>query len=176
MLYALTSKRRPEITYYISLFVCHLGILAILQCDNGSEFKEALLLFLKKHNIRLVNRRPRIPRTQELVEQANSLVKDKITKWQAVKGLGNWASALTEIRDAINNQTHESLPAGGTPIQLIFFKSQTRARLGLYMQRRRKNVFYAKYLPTILTISPNKHNLAKAKHERQTWIIRLRRL
>ncbi len=68
MLYALTNKRASEITYYISLFVCHLGIPGILQCDNGRKFKGALLLFLKKHNIRLVNGRSRTPRTQRLVE------------------------------------------------------------------------------------------------------------
>ena len=58
MLYALTNKRTSEITYYISLFVRNLGIPGILQFDNGREFQEALLLFLKKHNIRLANRRP----------------------------------------------------------------------------------------------------------------------
>ena len=86
MLYALTSKRASEITYYISLFVRHLGIPGVSQYDNGREFKGALLLLLKKHNIRLVNGRPRTPRTQGLVEQANAMVKDKITKWQAVNG------------------------------------------------------------------------------------------
>ena len=76
MLYALKSKRSSEITYYISLFVRHLGIPGILQCDNGREFKGALLLFLKKHNIKLINGRPRTPQTQGLVEQANAVVKN----------------------------------------------------------------------------------------------------
>ncbi len=49
-------------------------------------------------------------------------MKNKITKWQAVNGSGNWASVLTEICNAINNKTHESLPADVTPIQLIFFQ------------------------------------------------------
>ncbi len=48
MLYALTSKRASEITHYISLFVRHLEIPEILQCDNRREFKGAILLFLKK--------------------------------------------------------------------------------------------------------------------------------
>ncbi len=80
MLYALTSKRASEITYYISLLVCHLRILGILKCDNRREFKRALLLFLIKFNIRLVNRRPQTPQTQELVEEANALLKDNIIK------------------------------------------------------------------------------------------------
>ena len=95
ILYALTSKRASEINDYISLFDRHLRISDILQCDNEREFKSALLLFLKKHNIRLVNRRPQTPRTQGWVEQANAAEKNKITKWQAVNGSGNWASALT---------------------------------------------------------------------------------
>lgn len=141
MLYALTSKRASEITYYISLFVCHLGIPGILQCDNGREFKGALLLFLKKHNIMLISGRPQTPRTQRLVEQANSVVKDKITKWQAFNGSGNWVNALTEICDAINNQTHESLPAGVTPMQLMFFqKPNSRKNRIVYATEEEKRV------------------------------------
>ncbi len=137
----MTSKRASEITYYISLFVRHLEIPGILQCDNGRKFKGTLLLFLKKRNIRLINRRPRTPQMQGLVEQANTVVKDKITKWQAVNGSGNWASALTEIFDAINNQTHESLPAGVTPMQLMFFrKSNSRKTRIVYGSEEDKRV------------------------------------
>ena len=119
MLYALKSKKASEIAYYIGLFVRHLGVPEIFQCDNGREFKGALLVFLKKHNIKLINGRPRTPRTQGLVEQANAVVKDKLRKWQAANGTGAWADALSE---AINNQTHESLPTGVTPSQLMFLR------------------------------------------------------
>ena len=103
MLYALTSKKASEITFYINLFVQHLAIPGILQCDNGREFKGALLVFLKKHNIKLINDRPQTLQTQRLVEQANAVVKNKIAKWQAINGTGNWTDSLTEICDAINN-------------------------------------------------------------------------
>lgn len=83
MLYALTYKKTSEITHYISLFVRHLEISGILQYNNGKKFKRALLLFLKKYNIKMVNRRPQTLQTQRLVKQANALVKNKITKWQA---------------------------------------------------------------------------------------------
>lgn len=56
----------------------HLDIPEILQYDNGREFESALLVFFKKHNIKLINGRPRTPRTQGLVEQANAVVKDKL--------------------------------------------------------------------------------------------------
>ena len=45
ILYALASKRASEITYYISLFVRHLGIPGILQCDNRREFKKLCCCF-----------------------------------------------------------------------------------------------------------------------------------
>ena len=76
--YALKSKKTLEIAYYIRLFVRHLGMPEILQCDNGQEFKGTLLIFLKKHNIKLINGRPRSLYIQKLVEQANALVKDKL--------------------------------------------------------------------------------------------------
>ncbi len=63
MLYALTSKKASEITFCINLFVRHLGVPGILQCDNGKEFKCALLQSLKKYNIKLINGSRRTPRT-----------------------------------------------------------------------------------------------------------------
>lgn len=35
MLYTLESKKAVEIAYYIKLFVHHLSISKILECDNG---------------------------------------------------------------------------------------------------------------------------------------------
>ncbi len=141
ILYALTSKKASGITYYISLFIRHLGIPGILQYDNGKEFKGALVLFLKKHDIRLVNWRPRTPQKQRLIEQANAVVTDKITKWQAVNGSDNLASAVTEICDAINNQTHECLPTGVTPMQLMFFqKPNSRKARIVYATEEEKRV------------------------------------
>ena len=56
MLYALTSKKASEIAYYISLYVPHFGDPEIFQYDNGREFRGALLIFLKKHGIKLINK------------------------------------------------------------------------------------------------------------------------
>ena len=49
-------------------------------------------------------------------------MKDKIAKWQAVNGTGDWTDSLTEICDTINNQTHKSLPVDVTPMQLMFLR------------------------------------------------------
>ena len=68
ILYALKSKKASEIAYYIRLFVRHLGMPEILQCDNSREFKGTFLVFLKKHNIKLINGHPHTPCIQKLVE------------------------------------------------------------------------------------------------------------
>lgn len=73
--------------------------------------RELCCFFLKKHNIKFINGRPRTSQTQGLDEQTNTVVKNKIAKWQAVNGNENWADFFTEIYDIINNQTHESFPA-----------------------------------------------------------------
>lgn len=54
MLYALTSKKTSEITFYINSFVQHLGVPSIPQRDNRKEIKDALLPFLKEYNIKLI--------------------------------------------------------------------------------------------------------------------------
>ncbi len=87
MLYALTSKKASEIIFYINFIVWHLSVPSILQCDNGKKFKGPLLLFFKKHNIKLSNSCPRTSWKQRLVEQANTVMKDKIAKWQAVNSI-----------------------------------------------------------------------------------------
>ena len=97
MLYALIGKKASDIAYYISLYVPHFGAPGIFQCDNGREFKGALLIFLKKHGIKLITGWPRTPRTQGLVQNTNAVVKNQITRWKAEHGTGTWAESLTEI-------------------------------------------------------------------------------
>ena len=111
MFYAFTSEKTSEIAYYISFYVCHFGAPGIFQRNNGREFKGALLIFLNKHEIKLMNDRPQTPRIQGLREPTNAVVKNKITRWQSQHGTTSWVESLTEICEAINSQTHESLPA-----------------------------------------------------------------
>lgn len=78
MLYAFTSKITSEIEYYISLYVCYFGAPEILQYDNSQEFKDALLISLKKHSIKLISDQPRTLQIQGLDEQANAVVKIRL--------------------------------------------------------------------------------------------------
>jgi hypothetical protein len=119
-LYALTNKTASEVARNFEMYIRHYGTPEIFQCDNGKEFKGALLIILKRTGIKLINGRPRHPQTQGLVEQANGIVKTKLTKWQAERGTSQWASALTEICMAMNLQVHTSLPAKTTPFKVFF--------------------------------------------------------
>jgi len=58
---------------WMSLF----GPPRILQCDNGKEFKGALLILVKEYGIQIVHGHPRHPQSQSLVEQANGVLKLK---------------------------------------------------------------------------------------------------
>ncbi|CAG8548698.1 16365_t:CDS:1, partial [Dentiscutata heterogama] len=56
----------------------------ILQLDNGKEFiaqtiKELIVLW---PSVKIINRRPRHPQSQGLVEWANGILKQKLGKWK----------------------------------------------------------------------------------------------
>ena len=64
-----------EVADRMAIWIMYFGIPQILQCNNGKEFKSALLILLKRYRIKIINGRPRTPRTQRLVEQTNLTVK-----------------------------------------------------------------------------------------------------
>ena len=80
-LFAQTSKDAAECATSLGIFIKFMGYPEICQSDNGREFKGILLILLKRHGIKIKYGRPRTPRTQGLVEQGNSVVKDKLCKW-----------------------------------------------------------------------------------------------
>jgi hypothetical protein len=135
MLYAMKSKRASEVADNLELYIRHIGVPEILQFDNGREFKGACLILAKRSFIQVINGRPRTPRTQGLVEQANKVVKEKITKWLAENGTSAWTKSLTAVCNAINYQTHESLPQGVTPARLRYMRIPNTVKyINLYME------------------------------------------
>lgn len=54
MLYILTSKKISIITYYISFHFCYFRIPGVFHCDNNQEFKNGILIFLEKHDLKLI--------------------------------------------------------------------------------------------------------------------------
>jgi transposase InsO family protein len=90
----------------------------IVQCDNGKEFKGALLILLRKYGIQVINGAPRSPQTQGLVEQANGVVEAKLRAWKMDHGSTEWADGLLEVTLAINTQKHSTI--GFAPAELLF--------------------------------------------------------
>jgi hypothetical protein len=118
MLFALHSKHAEPIAKCIAIFIEAFFPMEILQCDNGEEFKGALLILLRQYGIKIVHGAPRTPHVQGLVEQANGTIERKIGAWQADHGTSKWEPALTEIAWAMNRQYVESI--GCAPYELVF--------------------------------------------------------
>ena len=94
------------------------GLPHILQCDNGTELKDTVLLLLKKYGIKVLNGRPRHPQTQGLVEKHNSTLKQKLQAWiQDSGGCRHWAQALPEIVLSMNHQIHST--TGESPYRVV---------------------------------------------------------
>ena len=86
-LYPLQVKSSAEVAMRMSEWIGAFGLPTIVQADNGKEFKGILKLLLLSHRVKIINGRPRTPRTQGLIEQANGTVKEKILAWKLENGL-----------------------------------------------------------------------------------------
>src|SRR5436309_11159865 len=86
-LYPLEGKTSGEVAMRMSEWIRAFGVPTIVQADNGKEFKGVLKLFLLSHSVKITNGRPRTLRIQELIEQANGTVKEKILVWKLENGL-----------------------------------------------------------------------------------------
>lgn len=98
MLFPITNKEAPTVTRTIHTWISILDIFEILQSNNGSEFKGIYLELMRRYEIKIINNRPRTPRTQGLIEQTNKTVKNKILAWKRDHESTHWANAL-EIRN-----------------------------------------------------------------------------
>ena len=126
-LYACKSKSASEIADCVSNYMMFCGEPNIFQMNNGKEFKGAVLILLKRHGIRVINGRPRLPQTQGLVEQANGLAKTKLGIFLNELGTEKWVAALPAIAIQMNSQPHLSLPYGRTPFEVMTSRRMRRA-------------------------------------------------
>ena len=94
MLFAMKDKEAPIVARCMHHWIAVLGIFEILQSDNGSEFKGICLELMRRYGVKVINGRPRTPRTQSLVEQANGIVKNRISSWKREHGSMHWADSL----------------------------------------------------------------------------------
>jgi hypothetical protein len=127
-LYVLKSKEAKEVAAALADWICTFGIPEITQCDNGKEFKGLCLALIRKYGIKLINGKPRCPRTQGLVEQGNGTVKARLTKWKRSTGRYDWSASLPEIAMSINQTVQESIKR--MPYEVVFQRSINREKSG----------------------------------------------
>ena len=63
-LFALPSKEAIGVANVLSIHMVILGVPAILQADNGKEFKGAVLQLVKNHGVKVKSGRARTPHVQ----------------------------------------------------------------------------------------------------------------
>src|SRR4051794_40140337 len=108
-LYPLQSKALGEIVMRMSEWIGAFEVPTIVQADNRKELKGVLKLLLLLHRVKIKNGRPRTPRTQGLVEQANGTVKEKILAWKLENRLSEWAVGLPACALAINQTVQRAI-------------------------------------------------------------------
>ena len=123
-LYPLQSKASAEVAMRMSEWIGAFGVPTIVQADNGKEFKGVLKLLLLSHGVKIKNGRPRTPRMQGLVEQANRTVKEKILAWKLENGLSGWSVGLSACALAINRTMQRAIKT--TPYQVVFGREMRR--------------------------------------------------
>ncbi len=94
ILLVLRNKKAVTVATAVNQWICIYGAIDILQSDSGFEFKEVCLELVKSFGVRVINSRPRTPRTQGLVEQANGTVKTRINVWKRTHGFSQWSESL----------------------------------------------------------------------------------
>lgn len=73
---------------------------------------------MKNLKIKVILGTPRTPRTQGLVEQGNSVLKERLSKWKIETGRLDWSNGLAYVSLSINNTKHSSTKF--TPFELVF--------------------------------------------------------
>lgn len=114
----LKSKRAVEVADAIAVWIGYFEPPAILQCDNGKEFKGVLLILLQKYGVKVINGRPRTPSTQGLVEQANGTVKTRPRAAKEDTDTVDWVDKLSDIALKINRSVHGA--TGKAPYEVMF--------------------------------------------------------
>ncbi len=94
ILLALPNKKAVTVATAVNRWICIYSGMDILQSDNGSEFNKVCLELVKSFGLRVINCRPRTPRTQGLVEQANGTVKTRINVWERTYRSSHWSEPL----------------------------------------------------------------------------------
>ena len=114
------SKASEEVASVFLTWIIHLGVPGKVHCDNGTEFKGALELLLRKHGIKIIHGRAHHPQSQGMVEKGNDILKEKIAAWLSDHQSSSWVEAIPEALIAMNIQ--RSSVTKKSPYEIVFGK------------------------------------------------------
>jgi transposase InsO family protein len=117
---ALKAKTAEETAEKLRLWCNDNGHPPTLHCDNGTEFKGAMLEYCKEHNINVINGRPYHPESQGSIEVANKTFKARLRAVQSSYPTIGWKDLLPNIAWVINTTRPDSLPHGTIPYEVWF--------------------------------------------------------
>ncbi|CAF3436338.1 unnamed protein product [Rotaria socialis] len=119
-LYALPSKEAIHVANNLRNMFYTFGPPKILQSDNGKEFVAKIILDLKINwpDLIIINRRPRHPQSQGLVERSNAVVQQMLGKYLEKNKTLNWPDALGSVMLAMNNSMSQATKK--TAYEMVF--------------------------------------------------------
>ena len=112
------NKTAERVAAKLGEWIGHFQAPDILQCVNGKEFKGMVVTLMKRFQTKIVLGKPRTPRTQGLVEQANGVVETRLAKWKSQTGRSDWSNSLPDIAISINRTVHSATKH--TLFELVF--------------------------------------------------------
>ena len=89
-------------------------------CNNGTEFKGELLDLLNSCGIPVINGWAYHPQTQESVEKANDIFKQRLYTYQAESNTTEFVRFLPKIANVVNMTRPSCLPTRVMPFDVFF--------------------------------------------------------
>ncbi|CAF1013044.1 unnamed protein product [Brachionus calyciflorus] len=116
----LRAKTAVEVTNALFEVFSFLGIPAILQSDNGREFRNQIVVALKSMwpDLSLIHGRARHPQSQGSVERANADIKKMLATWMRDNKSTKWSVGLKFVQLKKNHSHHTGIKC--TPYKAVF--------------------------------------------------------
>ncbi len=121
--YIMPNKKASTVVQLLHMFSLHCSIPKIILCDNSTEFKRTVILFMARYGINIINGRLQTIRHQGLVKEANYIMKDKLSKTIEATGNLKGLEHLICVPLAMNTQKHSSLPYNITLYEIFLIAS-----------------------------------------------------
>src|SRR6185369_14071594 len=143
----LKTKEANKVAKVLKKIFLTFGPPTLLHTDNGTEFTAQVIRDLMDNwpATRIIRGRPRHPQSQGLIEKANSILKNKLSKWMQINRSTVWSQGLDQVIYAMN--TSYCRVTKHTPYELVFG------------QKPRSNLALLRDLPTDVIVDEGRINI-----------------